>query len=176
MEIGWELQVKGVVFHTNYVVWMTRDPSYCDRWVERSAKAYLTLAGMFPELRIYIENMFDDSPGLLGKLIRTCQSETGGDRIQACLDVAHASLSSTPLDLWFDELSPFIGHLHLNDNDQSADLHQTIGQGKIDFAKVFGRMKELPDKTSALIEISDLAKTEQSVLYIKKGGYYGFTQ
>ncbi|MBQ3927862.1 MAG: TIM barrel protein [Clostridia bacterium] len=165
LEIAQRLCCRAVVFHTNYVVWMARNPAYRQRWTEMCASAYRRFADAYPELNIYIENMFDDAPDMLASLM----IQTDHERVSVCLDVAHAALSPVPLETWFEKLRPYIRHLHLNDNDLVFDSHETIGQGRIDYRKVFAQISKLPGDTTALIEISDLQKTADSIRYIREG-------
>ena len=165
LEIADKLGCKGVIFHTNYITWM-KDLKYRRRWIEYNKRAYLSLIEEFPNLEIYIENMFDLDPYLLKDLVQ----EIDHERIGVCLDFAHANISNTSLDTWFYELKPYIKHIHINDNDGTIDSHDEIGKGSIDFKKVFEYIHQLDDKTTILIEISDYNKAVASIEYcIDKG-------
>lgn len=166
LDIARTLNCKGVVFHTNYITWM-KDSTYRNRWVEENAKVYLDLIEEYKDLEIYIENMFDLDPYLLKELVKRINHE----RIGVCLDVAHASISNIPLEVWFKELGPYIKHLHINDNDKIMDLHEELGKGLIDYDEAFQFMNKLDKNVSVLIEIKDYNKTINSINYLKQKGY-----
>ena len=166
LEIASRLNCKGVIFHTNYITWM-KDLKYRRRWIEYNKKAYLSLIEEFPNLEIYIENMFDLDPYLLRDLVQEIHHE----RIGVCLDFAHANISNTSLDIWFSILKPYIKHIHINDNDGTIDSHDEIGKGSIDFKKVFEYINQLDDKTTVLIEISDYNKAVASIEYCIDQGF-----
>lgn len=166
LDIAKTLGCKGVVFHTNYITWM-KDESYKKRWVEENKKVYLDLINEYKDLEIYIENMFDPDPYLLKELVK----EINHERVGVCLDVAHASISSVPLDIWFNELGPYIKHLHINDNDKVIDSHEELGKGLIDYDLAFSYINKLDKNVSVLIEIKDYNKTINSINYLKNKGY-----
>ena len=154
LEIAKKLNLKGVVFHTNYITWM-KDEAYKKNWVLSHKKIYLDLIEKYKDIEIYVENMFDLDPFLL----RDLMVEINNSRIGVCLDVAHASISKVPLDIWFKTLMPYIKHLHINDNDLNVDSHMQLGLGKIDYKEAYKYINMLPDNTSILIEIKDYDKT-----------------
>ena len=162
-EIAKKLNVKGVVFHTNYITWMNT-LSYKKSWIEGMKSFFIKMNKMYPDIEIYIENMFDNSPDCLKDLM----DEINNEKIRVCLDVAHASISNIDLEIWFKKLSKDISHIHINDNDLKSDLHEEIGLGKIDFDKVYKLIKEYANNASILIEISDLDKAINSYLKVKK--------
>ena len=161
LDIAAKLNLKGVVFHTNYITWMKND-WYRKNWVKKNKDIYLKLIEEYPNLEIYIENMFDLDPYELKNLM----DEINHERIGVCLDVAHASISNIDINIWFDVLGKYIKHIHINDNDLKVDSHDEIGKGLIDYKKVFKLINKLDDKTSILIEINDYDKTVNSLKYL----------
>ena len=161
LDIAAKLNLKGVVFHTNYITWMKND-WYRKNWVKKNKDIYLKLIEEYPNLEIYIENMFDLDPYELKNLM----DEINHERIGVCLDVAHASISDIDINIWFDVLGKYIKHIHINDNDLKVDSHDEIGKGLIDYKKVFNLINKLDDKTSILIEIKDYDKTVNSLKYL----------
>ncbi len=166
LDIAKTLNCKGVVFHTNYITWM-KDEAYKKRWLEENKKIYLELIEEYDTLEIYIENMFDLDPYLLRDLVK----EINHERVGVCLDIAHASISNVDLSVWFKELSPYIKHIHINDNDKIVDSHLELGKGIIDYDLAYKYIKELNDDISILIEIKDYNKTLNSIKYLINKGY-----
>ena len=65
--------------------------------------------------------MFDMDDYLLKQLaIKWTMSQDSA----VCLDVAHAFIGTQPLNEWFYDLSPYIRHLHINDNNGIEDSLQ----------------------------------------------------
>ena len=166
LEIASKLNCKGVIFHTNYITWM-KSKAYQQRWINKNKEVYLKLIEEFPNLEIYVENMFDLDPYLLRDLMESINS----DRIGVCLDVAHASISNIDIKVWFDVLGKYIKHIHINDNDRIEDSHQELGKGKIDYKRIYEYINKLND-VSILIEISDYEKTFNSIKYLKNNNLF----
>ena len=69
------------------------------------------------------------------------------------------------------ELSPFIKHLHINDNDLEDDLHLAVGDGKIDWNIFKNHFDEdLKNAKSILIETSDISSQRKSAEYLRTLG------
>ena len=163
LKIAEKLKCKGVVFHTNYQTWI-KSESYKNMWIKESVKVYKKLLDMFPNLDIYVENMFDDDPMMLSILAEKLKDEK---HFGVCLDVAHAFISNTDLDIWFNELKPYIKHIHLNDNDKNADLHLALGEGCLNIEYVFEMINKLDDVT-VLLEMNKYEDVVKSLNVIKK--------
>ena len=164
LDIALKLGCKGVVFHTNYITWMKND-WYQDGWVNKNKEVYLKLIEEYKDIEIYIENMFDLSPELLGRLVK----EINHPRIGVCLDIAHASISKVDIKTWFDVLGKYIKHIHINDNDKVVDSHSELGKGIIDYKEAYKYINNLKQDISILIEIKDYDKTVNSLKYIMEG-------
>jgi len=169
LDIASKLKCKGVVFHTNYITWM-KSKLYRDNWVNKHKEIYLKLIEEYKDLEIYVENMFDLDPYLLGQLM----SEINHERIGVCLDIAHASISNIKIEEWFRVLGKYIKHIHINDNDKIVDSHLELGKGIIDYKEAYKFINELPNDVSILIEIKDYNKTINSIKYLEDGDFNAF--
>ncbi|MBP1560982.1 MAG: sugar phosphate isomerase/epimerase [Oscillospiraceae bacterium] len=162
-----KIGVRGVVFHTNHNPSLTAD-FYVNHWLERNEKFWRSIACEYPDLEIYIENMFDSSPHLLRELAsRLSDMKNFG----VCLDYAHAVIFGTDIDGWVEALAPYVKHMHINDNDLKNDLHLAVGDGKIDwkhFKKSFD--ERLSAARSVLIETSLIEKQRSSAEFLSKMG------
>ena len=74
LKIAEELNCKGVVFHTNYQTWI-KDEKYRNTWLKDTVKVYKELLNKFPNIDIYVENMFDEDPKLLSELVKELKEE-----------------------------------------------------------------------------------------------------
>lgn len=161
IEIARRLNCRGVVFHTNYIVGF-KSELYKDNWVKYNAEFYHELCEKFPDIEIFVENMFDNSPAMLSRLANECADISN---FGVCLDVAHACLWYLPLDKWIDALKPHIRHMHINDNNLKEDDHLALGEGRIKYDFLKGNLpKELK---SILIEVNGIEEFEKSYRYLE---------
>lgn len=169
MDTAKELGVKAVIFHTNYITGF-KSNSYRDKWVKDNAEFYRELLEEYPELEIYIENMYDDTPELLKRLAEKLADEP---RFGVCLDIAHAYLWDLPVKTWIDELGPYIKHIHANDNHHDEDAHMAIGTGNIDW-QILNYRKLIGSKPTLLIEVNTEEKLRKSYNYLLRNCLYPY--
>lgn len=169
MEIAEELDVKAVIFHTNFIPGFELK-IYKDMWVEENLKFWEEVLLRYPRRNIYLENMFDQSPELLGRL----SSKIRNKRFGICFDYAHGAISTTPLKKWVHELSPYIKHIHINDNDYKQDLHLPIGEGLIDWKEYNNQMIIHHINCPVLLEVKGIEKQKKSLKYMKEDGVFPF--
>jgi len=123
-------------------------------WLERSARLWSELLDAWPEHPpLYLENTREASPEPVLELVRALQPRN----VKICFDVGHWSsfgrgLQRDDLRRWLDAFAPFLGHLHLHDNDGSDDQHLGLGQGAIPWDACFGLLDERGLRPSATFE------------------------
>lgn len=164
IEIANELDAKAVIFHTNYMPTFYNE-SYRKSWVEINALFWSEKCLKHPEINILIENMFDITPELLSKLAENLKNIKN---CGVCFDYAHASLSDVSPEEWAKSLSRFTKHIHINDNDLNSDLHQPVGDGKINWGNYKKIYKEFFSDCSVLIETTGKERILKSFDYIEK--------
>ena len=170
MDIAVKMGLKAVIFHTNYIV-NFRLGSYLDSWISRNEEYWRKILRDYKEQYIYIENMFDDAPFMLAELAKRMADEP---RFGVCFDIAHAFISGSPVEDWYNVVSPYVKHIHANDNDGVEDLHNPVGEGWIEW-DVFDRWcRELKDKPSLLVEVRNFEDMEKSVKYMQEHNIYPF--
>ncbi len=170
MDIARDMGLRAVVFHTNYIV-NFRLRSYIKAWIESNEAYWRAIIREYPEQKIFMENMFDDAPFMLSQLAWRMRDEPN---FGVCFDVAHAFISGSPLDAWFDKMRPYAVHLHINDNDGSEDLHAPVGSGKLDWNDFNKWCLSLDDAPSALIEVRSYADLIRSVKFMEQNDIYPF--
>ncbi len=134
------LEPKSIVFHSGYEKW--RYALKVDVWLKQSLKTWPLLVRRAAErdIKIVIENVFEDEPGNL----RLLMEEMGSEHFGICFDTGHCNLfSSVPLDEWIGQLKPYIRELHLHDNDGARDDHRAIGDGTFNFDLLFSSLGEM---------------------------------
>ena len=165
MEIAKRLGVKGVIFHTGLIAGF-KEYNYVSNWITKNAEFFRDLCTSYPDIQVYMENMFDYDYELILKLSKELEGVTN---FGMCLDYAHAAISHVAPEEWLRMCAPYIKHMHINDNDLINDLHMTLGKGKIDWQEFgaeleklvkSGEMKEMP---GILIEVKSLESFEESM-------------
>ena len=168
LEIADRLGIKGVVFHTG-LIGTLRIESYVNKWIDDAVEFFGSLSDEYSNIEIYMENSFEQEPDVFVRLMERMSNHRN---FGLCLDYSHAVLTATAVDKWVEAFSPYIRHMHLNDNDLKDDLHQAIGDGKIDFCEWKNLMEKYYIKTSVLLEMNGLDLVEKSLEYIKDSGSY----
>lgn len=167
LDIARKIGVKGVVFHTNHNPDLT-SKSYVDGWLNSNESFWKKILPSYPDINVYMENMFDRTPEMLcGLAERLSDMPNFG----ICFDYAHAAVFGTDIDLWVDSVSPFAKHIHINDNDLKDDLHLAVGDGMIDWEHFkFCLEEKLTFAGSVLIETSSIEKQRRSAEFLSKIG------
>ena len=162
MEIANRLGVGGVVFHTGLIGGLELD-YYLEHFYEEATSFWSEQCRKYPNITVYIENSFEKSPEIFVELLNRMKDV---QNFKVCFDYAHAILTPTDIEKWVSELAPFIGHMHINDNDLVNDLHQVPGEGKIDFSKWKKLMEKYEIDCSVLIEINGNDRIEKALNYM----------
>lgn len=154
-----------MVFHTNFIPNFHTD-FYRKNWVERNEIYWKAKLEKYRDMHLYMENMFDMSYDLLAELAgRLSRYENFG----ICFDYAHAHVFGDEKKIyeWVKAFAPYVRHIHINDNDFKSDLHQPLGEGRIDW-KMFKEFYEnyFPE-ASVLIEVKNLQDIEKSLNFIQ---------
>ena len=139
LDIAGVLRPKAIVFHSGYEKW--KYALKVDLWLEKSLKTWKSLLKRAVDegLKIAIENIFEDEPTNL----RLLMEELGSEHFGICFDTGHFNLfSKVSLDIWLEQLNPYIMELHLHDNNKTADDHIAIGEGTFDFNSLFAVLKD----------------------------------
>lgn len=165
MQIADRLGCKGVVFHTGIVAGLNTE-GYINGWVEDMSEILPKLVHNYPNLTIYIENTFEKDYRPLTKLMKKCEQNKN---IKICLDYAHAVLTPTPVEEWVLNLSECTHHVHINDNDLVADLHEVPGEGEIDFKKFKTLIKPICEANDCniLLELTGIDRQRAALEYMR---------
>ena len=172
MDIASKLGVKAVIFHTNHIP-NFRLQSYRDGWLKENIRYWTALIEEYPNLSVYVENMFDEEPELLQKLAEAMKDQ---ERFGVCFDLAHAFISSSPIEDWIASVGPYAKHLHINDNNQVEDTHHPVGSMHFPWEKYREYTDHLPEgkKPTVLIEVRGIEDTIASADYMKAHHLYPF--
>lgn len=172
MEIAREMGVRGVVFHTGRLNGF-RLPYYLNQWMETNKAFFTRVAEKYPDICIYMENMFDEAPDMMAELARQMKDV---DNFRLCLDYAHAIVANANPGQWLEELIPYVGHMHINDNDLVNDLHLPVGDGKTDWQEYDTLMRHYEYSGSVLLEVSGYRAAKKSMEYLRQQRFYPFAE
>lgn len=164
LEIANKLGIKGVVFHTG-LIGTLRVEYYVNNWLDTAEDFFGKLCRKYPDIEIYMENSFEQEPDVFISLMDRMREY---NNFKLCLDYGHAVLTQTSVEKWVEAFAPFIGHMHLNDNDLEDDLHLALGTGQIDFNEYSLLMRKYGIESSVLLEMNGYDKVEKSIRFIKK--------
>lgn len=142
---------------------------YVNNWVARNEEYWSGILEEYKDINIYIENMFDRSPGLLCRLSeRLKRYENYG----VCFDYAHASSFGKEVNIseWSSSLAPYVKHMHINDNDLESDLHLGVGDGQIDWKIFAEHYRKYFKESTVLIEVQGIEKQRRSAEFLEKAG------
>lgn len=164
LDIAMELGCRGVVFHAGILAGLWTKP-YLSGWVNSSLPFLTELANEYSDIEIYIENTFERDPGPLVDLMERLDGDC--PNLKLCLDYAHAVLTATPVEEWIQKMGPYLGHMHTNDNDLIADLHQAPGKGMVDYQEFKMLLEKYNINTSVLLELDGIEEQEFALKYME---------
>ena len=139
-----------------------------DKAWERNVEALKILARHAEEHRVKLclENMPDmekllcRTPDELFGMVET----VGSDSLGATLDVGHANTTKN-IPAFVKEVRR-IDHIHIHDNKGTSDEHLAVGEGTVDWTRVFKGLKEY--KGALVVEGRTLEEGRRSLGFVKK--------
>lgn len=108
-----------------------------DEWFEGTVDFWGRVAAALKGygVALMLENVYEEHPDEILSVVAALDTPGVG----VCLDVGHMNVFSTAsLSTWLETLGSHIGQLHLHDNKGDFDLHLPVGEGVVDFRRVFG--------------------------------------
>lgn len=172
LQAATELGVKGVVFHTGTIPGF-KSRFYEDLFLRVNEDFWHKVSQEYPEVEIYLENMFDRDTQLMVQLAEKMQDVP---RFGICLDYAHVHVfgKDEPVESWTKKLLPYTLHMHINDNDFTEDQHRAVGKGLIDWSLFDKTLRAGSCKPSVLVEVTDLNGQRDSLAFMKANHIYPF--
>ncbi|MGI6258055.1 MAG: sugar phosphate isomerase/epimerase family protein [Anaerovoracaceae bacterium] len=129
-EVAQGYGIHRMVVHSGYLPFV-----HFKEWhLERSIEFWTRFMDDKPaRFHIYIENVLEDEPYMMADLLKALNHPN----IHGCLDTGHATcMSKLPVEVWAKVLSPYIGHVHLHNNDGTFDHHLSPGEGRANLKEV----------------------------------------
>ena len=159
MDLARGYGISKVVIHGGFQPFM-----YYPIWyVEQSTLFWKEFIQSVPaDMVLCLENVLEPEPYLLKDIV----SEVDDPRLRLCLDVGHVNAySKIPVEKWVADWAPWLAHYHIHNNDGSADTHQPLFAGSMDFKSLLARIRELtPDATLTM----ELYESESSLTWMQE--------
>lgn len=154
-EVAKELGVKKMIVHTGWLPFIY----FKEYQVEKAKDFFESFMMDKPEdFEIAIENVLEDEPFMIRDMMEIIKDK----RIRLCLDIGHAysmTNKSYGMEDWIRELSPWISHLHLHNNDGKSDDHKAFDDGDMDMFEILDLIeKYVDDEATLTIEAHDSTK------------------
>jgi sugar phosphate isomerase/epimerase len=157
------LGADSAVIHTNW------DPRIetLDEWLSKKVAGLAKVTEYYLELGIrpLIENVRESKPDQLLRIRAELHEQTG-----ICIDPGHASvISDVSTPDWFKAVKPYLGEIHLHNNNKDFDAHLPLSEGTgwnpekdlntlIEEEYTFFPVMEPKDKEAAIASIQALTK------------------
>lgn len=109
---------------------------------------------------VCLENVLEPTPEMLLQIV----TGVGSEKIALCLDVGHVNAySPIPVSEWITRYGSRMGHLHIHNNDGSADTHSPVNAGKLDIQALVRQARAASPGVSFTLE---LPQAEESVRWL----------
>lgn len=162
VRLAGRLGCQKVVFHTGYNPFIPAE-KYRERFFSAHSEFWQQAATISPEVTICLENQWENDPAIMLELMRRIDRPN----VRVCLDVGHAhAYSEISAAEWLERLTPYVLHMHWNDNHGNTDSHLAIGSGSLDWAALAIRTRQLSAPVSIVIELNSLRSIERSLAYL----------
>jgi sugar phosphate isomerase/epimerase len=158
---------RQINFHTGYLPllpttafpgWLALSLEAWERIVELVSDAGMTLC---------LENMFEPTPQPLLEL----RAQLEPRHVAFTLDIAHAHIYGTVApETWWRDLAGEVREVHLHDTDTFSDDHLPIGDGALDWRRIFQDLFRYAPDAVKVIEMPVEAGLE-SLKRIRAGGF-----
>lgn len=127
LKIAEELNIDYVIFHSQINPYLNH-PNMEKLNNQQNREMWIKLLDKTDyNSTILIENIFEETPDMLKKLIETINIPN----IKINLDIGHANLGKASLEEWISELKDYIVYMHIHSNDGLYDSHISPNEEEI---------------------------------------------
>lgn len=123
LELAQRYQVEKVILHGGY-----NPRLYFPCWyTEQSVLFWKQFLEDNPgNYQICLENVLEEEPEMLLSIVR----QVNDPRLSLCLDLGHVNAySPTPAESWIESWGNHLSHVHVHNNDGTADTHSALDCG-----------------------------------------------
>ena len=125
-----------------------------EAWFKHGLETWRELLSMAHRCQtpLMLENTYEDNPEQHQLMFEALQSPYA----RFCLDTGHTlAFAKNSWRDWLPALEPWLGQLHLHDNNGGSDDHQPIGTGAFDFPGLFEYLKKRRLNPIITLEVRD---------------------
>lgn len=161
-------QPKSIVCHLGYE--QEKHGFDRERWLDVSIATWSELLPIASDagVQVMFENTFEKDPSIHRQIFKHLEPYSPG----FCLDTGHVlCFSTTPWREWFRQLSPWLGQLHIHDNDGSADSHGILGTGDFEFSQLFNTLDQRGKTVICTLEQHPMKKVYESLKVLDQMNY-----
>ena len=137
------------------------------RWLNVSTETWSPLLAFAQRMHVPVmfENTYERAPDVHLSL----QERLSHLKPQFCLDTGHVlAFSNTDWQSWLSAFNPYLGQLHLHDNDGHADRHSALGTGIFDFKSFFSVLQKRPELPIITLEQRSAEDILTSLSYLDR--------
>ena len=159
------LRPQVIVFHPGFDELRYGDNRMA--WLKNSISFWQEMLPHAKELGciIAVENIFEKEPSTLRGLLEAIDDPS----FRHCFDVGHWNMFTTvSAEDWFAELGPYIAECHIHDNHGQTDEHLPLGEGLINFNKMFKLLGQYAPDAVLTIEAHSKERMERALKAIEK--------
>jgi len=145
---------------------------HLQQWLDTSLETWRMLLEVAEGLDtpVMFENTYEFGPRIHKLLLESLASPSA----RFCLDVGHLlAFARTPWQKWLSILEPWLGEIHLHDNNGIRDDHLPIGRGCFDFAPFFAYLQEKELKPIFTLEPRSESDFWESLNGLDRLGIFG---
>jgi sugar phosphate isomerase/epimerase len=156
---------RSIVCHLGFEIF--KHGANMERWLETSVTTWQPLVARAQDqgVRVMFENTYEATPEAHRLLFNELDPAGTG----FCLDTGHLlAFARTSFEPWLDELGPWLGQLHLHDNDGRMDGHLGLGKGIFDFQALFKALDNFQPDPICTIEPHSQDALWQSLSYLAR--------
>lgn len=161
------LGARQINFHTGYLPLLPS--SAYPGWVALSLETWERMVALASDagMTLLLENMFESTPQTLLAL----RDQLDGRHVGFTFDVAHAHIyGRTGTDGWWQSLGGALREVHLHDTDTFSDDHLPIGEGALDWRRLFQDLFRYAPDVVKVIEMP-VEEGLESLKRVRAGGY-----
>ena len=137
-----------IVIHGGYTPWF-----YYPVWyVSQSISFWKEFLKENPDVNIVLENVLETQPDMIVDILEGV-NDPG---LRMCFDVGHINAYSyVPILDWLEVCAPWIGHVHINNNDGKEDGHKGLQEGNIPIKEILRRIDTLCPDATVTLEVTE---------------------
>ena len=140
---------RKIVIHGGYTPWFYHPAWY----VSQSITFWKSFLKENPDVNIVLENVLETTPDLIVDIL----DGVNDPRLRMCFDVGHINAYSyVPILDWLEACAPWVGHIHINNNDGREDGHKGLNEGSVPMKEVLRRIDALCPEATVTLEMTEV--------------------